>query len=113
MSETTTEPEAAPVDLEDPALYYNRELSWIEQLLGNVGRGGLLPQDEPTPGQRPGHWVLARYSAVFSGKIPLSRIYHQVFPRKVPDNQLVLEQFTSGAPHKFHNIRPRDHSVQI
>ena len=30
-----------------------RELSWIEQLLGNVGRGGLLPQ-ENDPGQRPG-----------------------------------------------------------
>ena len=31
-----------------------RELSAIEQLLGNVGRGGLLPQNGPTPGQRPG-----------------------------------------------------------
>jgi outer membrane protein assembly factor BamE (lipoprotein component of BamABCDE complex) len=31
-----------------------RELSVIEQLLGNVGRGGVLPQDNPTPGQRPG-----------------------------------------------------------
>ena len=31
-----------------------RELSVIEQLLGNVGRGGLLPQDDPTPGERPG-----------------------------------------------------------
>jgi polyphosphate kinase len=30
MSETTTEPEATPVDLEDPALYYNRELSWMQ-----------------------------------------------------------------------------------
>lgn len=30
-----------------------RELSWIEQLLGNVGRGGMLPQ-ENDPGQRPG-----------------------------------------------------------
>jgi outer membrane protein assembly factor BamE (lipoprotein component of BamABCDE complex) len=30
-----------------------RELSWIEQLLGNVGRGAMLPQDnEPAPGQR-------------------------------------------------------------
>jgi outer membrane protein assembly factor BamE (lipoprotein component of BamABCDE complex) len=31
-----------------------RELSVIEQLLGNVGRGGILPQQDPTPGQRPG-----------------------------------------------------------
>lgn len=31
-----------------------RELSVIEQLLGNVGRGGMLPQQDPTPGQRPG-----------------------------------------------------------
>ncbi len=31
-----------------------RELSVIEQLLGNVGRGGVLPQQDPTPGQRPG-----------------------------------------------------------
>ena len=31
-----------------------RELSVIEQLLGNVGRGSLLPPTEPTPGQRPG-----------------------------------------------------------
>lgn len=31
-----------------------RELSIIEQLLGNVGRGSLLPPTEPTPGQRPG-----------------------------------------------------------
>ncbi len=30
MSETTTEPEATPVDLEDPRLYYNRELSWMQ-----------------------------------------------------------------------------------
>lgn len=30
-----------------------RELSWIEQLLGNVGRGGMLPQ-ENDPGRRPG-----------------------------------------------------------
>ena len=30
-----------------------RELSWIEQLLGNVGRGGMAPQ-ENDPGQRPG-----------------------------------------------------------
>lgn len=32
-----------------------RELSWIEQILGNVGRGGVLPQQENDPGQsRPG-----------------------------------------------------------
>ena len=31
-----------------------REMSAIEQLLGNVGRGGLLPQQDPNPGQRPG-----------------------------------------------------------
>jgi outer membrane protein assembly factor BamE (lipoprotein component of BamABCDE complex) len=31
-----------------------RELSIIEQLLGNVGRGSLLPPTEPSPGQRPG-----------------------------------------------------------
>jgi len=31
-----------------------RELSWIEQLLGNVGRGAMLPQDQGVPGQRPG-----------------------------------------------------------
>ena len=31
-----------------------REVSWIEQLLGTVGRGGLLPQDQNIPGQRPG-----------------------------------------------------------
>ena len=31
-----------------------RELSAIEQLLGNVGRGAVLPQQDPTPGQRPG-----------------------------------------------------------
>lgn len=31
-----------------------RELSAIEQLLGNVGRGALLPQEETGPGQRPG-----------------------------------------------------------
>jgi outer membrane protein assembly factor BamE (lipoprotein component of BamABCDE complex) len=31
-----------------------RELSWIEQLLGNVGRGAMLPQDQNIPGQRPG-----------------------------------------------------------
>ena len=31
-----------------------REISWIEQLLGNVGRGALLPQDQNVPGQRPG-----------------------------------------------------------
>jgi outer membrane protein assembly factor BamE (lipoprotein component of BamABCDE complex) len=32
-----------------------RELTILEQILGNVGRGGLLPnQDENAPGQRPG-----------------------------------------------------------
>ena len=31
-----------------------REISWIEQLLGNVGRGAMLPQDQNVPGQRPG-----------------------------------------------------------
>ena len=31
-----------------------RELSWVEQLLGNVGRGAMLPQQETAPGQRPG-----------------------------------------------------------
>lgn len=30
-----------------------RELSVLEQLLGNIGRGGMLPQ-ENDPGQRPG-----------------------------------------------------------
>jgi outer membrane protein assembly factor BamE (lipoprotein component of BamABCDE complex) len=31
-----------------------RELNWLEQLLGNIGRGGgMLPQDYD-PGQRPG-----------------------------------------------------------
>ena len=32
-----------------------RELSWVEQLLGNVSRGALLPQDQNVPGQRPGN----------------------------------------------------------
>jgi outer membrane protein assembly factor BamE (lipoprotein component of BamABCDE complex) len=31
-----------------------RELSVIEQLLGNVGRGSVLPPTDPAPGQRPG-----------------------------------------------------------
>ena len=31
-----------------------RELSVFEQLIGTVGRGGLLPPEDPTPGQRPG-----------------------------------------------------------
>ena len=31
-----------------------RELSAIEQLLGNVGRGEMLPQQDVGPGQRPG-----------------------------------------------------------
>lgn len=30
-----------------------RELSWIEQLLGNVGRGAMLPAQETGPGQNP------------------------------------------------------------
>ncbi len=31
-----------------------RELSWIEQLLGNIGQGGLMPQQDINPGdQRP------------------------------------------------------------
>ena len=32
-----------------------RELSWVEQLLGNVGRGAMLPTQETAPGQRPGN----------------------------------------------------------
>ncbi|HJV43825.1 outer membrane protein assembly factor BamE [Caulobacter sp.] len=31
-----------------------REMTILEQLLGNVGRGGMLPQDDQAPGQRPG-----------------------------------------------------------
>jgi outer membrane protein assembly factor BamE (lipoprotein component of BamABCDE complex) len=31
-----------------------RELTILEQLLGNVSRGGVLPQDEVGPGQQPG-----------------------------------------------------------
>jgi outer membrane protein assembly factor BamE (lipoprotein component of BamABCDE complex) len=31
-----------------------RELSILEQLLGNAGRGSMLPQEEVAPGQRPG-----------------------------------------------------------
>jgi len=32
-----------------------RELNWVEQLLGNVGRGSMLPQEnQNVPGQRPG-----------------------------------------------------------
>jgi polyphosphate kinase len=30
VSETTAQPEATPVDLEDPRFYYNRELSWMQ-----------------------------------------------------------------------------------
>ena len=30
-----------------------RELSAIEQLLGNIGRGSMLPQNDPTPGAHP------------------------------------------------------------
>jgi outer membrane protein assembly factor BamE (lipoprotein component of BamABCDE complex) len=31
-----------------------REMTVLEQLLGNVARGGMLPQDEVGPGQQPG-----------------------------------------------------------
>jgi outer membrane protein assembly factor BamE (lipoprotein component of BamABCDE complex) len=31
-----------------------RELSGLEQLLGNVGRGTMLPEQQDNPGQRPG-----------------------------------------------------------
>jgi outer membrane protein assembly factor BamE (lipoprotein component of BamABCDE complex) len=31
-----------------------RQITVLEQLLGNVGRGGMLPQEEVAPGQRPG-----------------------------------------------------------
>ncbi|HUO21461.1 MAG TPA: outer membrane protein assembly factor BamE [Caulobacteraceae bacterium] len=31
-----------------------RELSAIEQLLGNIGRGTMLPQQDAAPGSRPG-----------------------------------------------------------
>jgi outer membrane protein assembly factor BamE (lipoprotein component of BamABCDE complex) len=31
-----------------------REVSWVEQLLGTVGRGAMLPQEQNIPGQRPG-----------------------------------------------------------
>ena len=31
-----------------------RELTILEQLLGNAGRGGMLPRDDVIPGQRPG-----------------------------------------------------------
>lgn len=31
-----------------------REMTVLEQLLGSVGRGTMLPQDEDIPGQRPG-----------------------------------------------------------
>ena len=30
-----------------------RQITVLEQLLGNVGRGGMLPQNEDVPGQRP------------------------------------------------------------
>ena len=30
-----------------------REMTILEQLLGNVGRGGMLPQEDDTPGNRP------------------------------------------------------------
>lgn len=31
-----------------------REMTILEQLLGNVGRGGMLPDDDTGPGSRPG-----------------------------------------------------------
>jgi outer membrane protein assembly factor BamE (lipoprotein component of BamABCDE complex) len=31
-----------------------RELSGLEQLLGNIGRGSMLPPTDATPGSRPG-----------------------------------------------------------
>ena len=31
-----------------------RQITVLEQLLGNVGRGGMLPQEEDVPGRRPG-----------------------------------------------------------
>ena len=31
-----------------------REMTILEQLLGNVGRGGMLPEDDIAPGQAPG-----------------------------------------------------------
>jgi outer membrane protein assembly factor BamE (lipoprotein component of BamABCDE complex) len=31
-----------------------RQITILEQLLGNVGRGGMLPQEEEAPGSRPG-----------------------------------------------------------
>jgi len=31
-----------------------RQITVLEQLLGNVGRGGMLPQQQDIPGQRPG-----------------------------------------------------------
>ncbi len=38
-----------------------RELSVIEQLLGNIGRGGLPPQSDNDPGQRPGQGPTGRH----------------------------------------------------
>jgi outer membrane protein assembly factor BamE (lipoprotein component of BamABCDE complex) len=32
---------------------YTLKMTILEQLLGNVGRGGMLPQDDDTPGNRP------------------------------------------------------------
>jgi hypothetical protein len=64
-------------------------------------------------GQTPGNRILARHSPVFPGKNARLVGHHQVFPRKVPDSRLVMEQFASGAPHNFHNIWAPDHSVQI
>ena len=31
-----------------------RELTVLEQILGNIGQGGMIPQDQVDPGQRPG-----------------------------------------------------------
>jgi outer membrane protein assembly factor BamE (lipoprotein component of BamABCDE complex) len=31
-----------------------RQITVLEQLLGNVGRGGMLPQQDDVPGRRPG-----------------------------------------------------------
>jgi outer membrane protein assembly factor BamE (lipoprotein component of BamABCDE complex) len=31
-----------------------RQITVLEQLLGNVGRGGMIPQQQDVPGQRPG-----------------------------------------------------------
>jgi outer membrane protein assembly factor BamE (lipoprotein component of BamABCDE complex) len=31
-----------------------REMTILEQLIGNIGRGGVLPNNQPGPGERPG-----------------------------------------------------------